>query len=309
MRKSSAPPRPAVRSRKFNSRALNPVPLNNVKEDKEEDACKEKHYGKKNKNQNYKKVRDAGDKPRQQQQQYSKKKYKTQYQYMPLHNHHRQHHPHHKKWTIPQLAQQQHESLQLSQSTSEPNTRKTFLSQGFPKNQSKRNSRYVAERTRDSRLRGSDLYVARLGKATKMCNHEVPSPTATPGSDGSELSDSEAELTNSTIFSISTDGLPPPRSLHDELSFLQSPERLPQKRKAPLALQPTAVHSRPCYRCILYMYSAGIKRVFWSDDNGEWEGGKVRDLVDALEGTGEGSGEVFVTKHEVLRLRACFGRS
>ena len=65
------------------------------------------------------------------------------------------------------------------------------------------------------------------------------------------------------------------------------------------------------------MCAAGIKRVFWTNRDGEWEGAKVRDLADALEGTGEGGGDtegekltggaagngVFVTKHEVLRLR------
>ena len=63
------------------------------------------------------------------------------------------------------------------------------------------------------------------------------------------------------------------------------------------------------------MHSAGIKRVFWTNNQGEWEGAKVRDLVDALEGkVGDGDGErgkgvdeVFVTKHEVLRLRRVMG--
>ena len=60
------------------------------------------------------------------------------------------------------------------------------------------------------------------------------------------------------------------------------------------------------------MHSVGIKRVFWTNDAGEWEGGKVRDLVDALETSmervGDGQGGpvgngVFVTKHEVLMLK------
>ena len=71
------------------------------------------------------------------------------------------------------------------------------------------------------------------------------------------------------------------------------------------------------------MHSVGIKRVFWTNDAGEWEGGKVRDLVDALDrsmegvadggggGTGGGGGPlgngVFVTKHEVLMLRRLMG--
>ncbi len=62
------------------------------------------------------------------------------------------------------------------------------------------------------------------------------------------------------------------------------------------------------------MHSVGIKRVFWTNENGEWDGGKVRELVDALENAGSsdgvacGSGDnavggLFVTKHEVLMLR------
>ena len=58
------------------------------------------------------------------------------------------------------------------------------------------------------------------------------------------------------------------------------------------------------------MHAVGIKRVFWTNVDGEWEGAKVRDLVDALEmGQGEpghddgGDKGVFVTKHEVLMLR------
>lgn len=59
------------------------------------------------------------------------------------------------------------------------------------------------------------------------------------------------------------------------------------------------------------MHNVGIKRVFWTTEGGEWEGAKVRDLVDALDGSGfddggDGSG-VFVTKHEVLMLRRMMG--
>ena len=52
------------------------------------------------------------------------------------------------------------------------------------------------------------------------------------------------------------------------------------------------------------MQWAGIRRVFWTNDEGQWEGAKVRDLVDALElGTTTGTSSMFVTKHEVLMLR------
>jgi len=70
------------------------------------------------------------------------------------------------------------------------------------------------------------------------------------------------------------------------------------------------------------MNSVGIRRVFWTNDKGEWEGGKVRDLFDALNGSSASGDEevgrksmggplgngVFVTKHEVLMLRRMMGR-
>ena len=61
------------------------------------------------------------------------------------------------------------------------------------------------------------------------------------------------------------------------------------------------------------MHSAGIKRVFWTNNEGQWEGGKVRELVDALDGPispddggssgTSGIGSVYVTKSEVLLLK------
>ena len=64
------------------------------------------------------------------------------------------------------------------------------------------------------------------------------------------------------------------------------------------------------------MESVGIKRVFWTNDAGQWEGGKVRDLVDALDSSMENAASggplgngMFVTKHEVLMLRRAMGQS
>lgn len=51
--------------------------------------------------------------------------------------------------------------------------------------------------------------------------------------------------------------------------------------------------SCPCYSCVAYMCSVGIKRVFWTNVDGQWEGGKVRDLVNALEGGREGGSGLF----------------
>jgi hypothetical protein len=68
------------------------------------------------------------------------------------------------------------------------------------------------------------------------------------------------------------------------------------------------------------MHAAGIRRAFWTNAKGQWEGAKVRDLMDVLEssGSGEGSGQgeegkgakdagVFVTKHEVLMWKRVLG--
>ncbi len=102
-------------------------------------------------------------------------------------------------------------------------------------------------------------------------------------------------------------------SLHDEL--LQGKEPKPSSSSSSsssslLSCCPrldTAGHvvseSRPCYRCVSYMHSVGIKRVFWTNADGQWEGAKVRELVDSLEDTdGQLGKSVFVTKHEVLLL-------
>lgn len=66
------------------------------------------------------------------------------------------------------------------------------------------------------------------------------------------------------------------------------------------------------------MSTAGIKRVFWTNAKGEWEGAKVQELLDALEGSSPSIGcrkngandqnELFVTKHEVLMLRKSMGQ-
>ncbi|KAK0624813.1 hypothetical protein B0T17DRAFT_616979 [Bombardia bombarda] len=100
------------------------------------------------------------------------------------------------------------------------------------------------------------------------------------------------------------------------LRTASSPQTCPSKPKP----SPRSTNSRPCYRCVSYMVSVGIKRVFWTNGEGRWECAKVRDLVDLIEGLGtshsksrssrEGaepvmdvaSPGVFVIKHEVLML-------
>jgi hypothetical protein len=169
----------------------------------------------------------------------------------------------------------------------------------MPKGQTGQSSRSLRDRTKSPRLNGADLYVVRLGwqSAPNVCCEELGENTTT---------------------------LPPSRpftgSLHDEL-ISPEPEKPARTKHPPAPLnnekQPTALTSRPCYRCISYMASVGIKRVFWSDDKGGWEGAKVRDLVEVLDNMGSQQpshasaalNSMFVTKHEVLMLRRIMGDS
>lgn len=63
------------------------------------------------------------------------------------------------------------------------------------------------------------------------------------------------------------------------------------------------------------MHLVGIKRVFWTNTNGDWEGAKVRDLIDLMDRGEHSDGidnaleRVFVTKHEVLMLRRIMAAS
>ena len=165
---------------------------------------------------------------------------------------------------------------------------------------------------KDPRLNGADLYVARLGRVEKVKRYEC----------GCQLD--KAESVNETPTAgecrerLTADSSPPTRtqpltgSLHDELRFPapRKPSRAAPKAE-PAVQQATATYSRPCYRCISYMHSAGIKRVFWTNAQGEWEGEKVRELVDALENPESAGGStrslggdsVYVTKSEVLILK------
>jgi hypothetical protein len=89
--------------------------------------------------------------------------------------------------------------------------------------------------------------------------------------------------------------------------------RVTQPQAKPLA----ALASRPCYRCIYYMASVGIRRAFWTTEDGTWESAKVGDLMDGLNKMALGKpadidtalNSVFVTKHEVSMLRRALGSS
>jgi len=167
----------------------------------------------------------------------------------------------------------------------------------------------IAYRIVDSRLKGADLYVARLA-------WKSPQPAVLRGYDESQSRDDtlsasslSANLSSLPIRDLETS---PTGSLYDELSCC-SRTVSPADAESSASSNETecATSSRPYYRCISYMRWAGIRKVFWTNNNGEWEGGKVRDLVDALElgdTTEAGSmAAMFVTKHEVLTLRRHMG--
>lgn len=111
--------------------------------------------------------------------------------------------------------------------------------------------------------------------------------------------------------------LPTPNgSLHEELTCSIPKEEPTPVDDSSVATttwrdHPTVAESRPCYRCVAYMHSVGINRVFWTTNDGGWARAKVRDLVDELEGAmgrtdpalGLPLPEFFVTRHEVLLLR------
>ncbi|KAL8702915.1 MAG: hypothetical protein Q9201_003921 [Fulgogasparrea decipioides] len=238
-----------------------------------------------------------------------KNKHHDQYLYGPPDGSQKHHPNHHKKQhngahPHPHPQQQKHRSSAIV----------------MPQNRIMTKSHHTAERMKDSRLNGADLYVARLGRVWKndhfdcCCPHNDPmvaADDATIVKRGSE----EQQLTDPKT---SPKMKPLTGSLHEELRFPSPSDETsrPTAQHSVSESKPifTASYSKPCYRCVSYMHSAGIKRVYWTNDDGEWEGGKVRDLVDALEGpmpldknvsTGgaAGAGSIYVTKSEVLMLK------
>ena len=172
----------------------------------------------------------------------------------------------------------------------------------------------LRDRKRHPRLNGADLYVARLGSCGSSTKD---TPTKSPVKRSSSESTDTADMASSTssLPALSPATTASTGSLHDELTNpFPSTSEAPAKNSNTLDLRAVR-SSRPCYRCISYMHSVGIKRVFWTNDAGEWEGAKVRELVDALDyseenGKGGPTGNgVFVTKHEVLMLRRLMGEA
>ncbi|KAK0823753.1 hypothetical protein LTR54_009925 [Friedmanniomyces endolithicus] len=175
------------------------------------------------------------------------------------------------------------------------------------------------ERKKNLRLVGADLYVARLGRCKTTGSkgaspREAPIPVAKSRMQPEDYGGTSLE---SSVESLSiTTSTKPTGSLHDDLADREPTPRRVALAPATLDLD-TIRSSRPCYRCINDMHTAGIKRVFWTNDAGGWEGATVRDLIDALDdsmenvASGVGGGPtgngVFVTKHEVLMLKRLMG--
>ncbi|OJD39788.1 cytidine and deoxycytidylate deaminase [Diplodia corticola] len=169
----------------------------------------------------------------------------------------------------------------------------------------------VRDRMKHRCLVGADLYVARLGNhpaSLPASSMKLGSLSEEPLICVEEEEEDEVELARPLRTG----------SLHDELTNKTttiSTTAEKAQREASLDRR-NVVASKPCYRCVNFMHNAGIKRVFWTNDEGRWEGAKVRDLVDQLDGvecqngcTGEeeSGGGVYVTRHEVLRLRRMLG--
>lgn len=184
----------------------------------------------------------------------------------------------------------------------------------------------TTDRKKHLGLMGADLYVARLGwckptaKAVRVpTTRQAPASTSPAVVNPRAVAESDGGVTlSSSMTSLPSTSCVAAGSLHDELLNRDpSPPRTPVVAET---LDPNVVRaSRPCYRCISYMHSVGIKRVFWTTDDGQWEGSKVRDLVSALDNSMEsiaGGGDggptgngVFVTKHEVLMLKRLMGEN
>ncbi|KAI8624813.1 phospholipase D [Xylariaceae sp. FL1651] len=156
------------------------------------------------------------------------------------------------------------------------------------------------------KLRGADVYVVRLGGARGDCEHHKTSKTSA----AMFRCESHIPSTNMSDPSLPTAakaGLT--GSLYDEL-ICKEPRRttlppMPSRATKTLLNRSNVLESRPCYRCVLYMHSAGIRRCYWSNSESQWESAKVRDLFDqccGINGGSTGFGNVFVTKHEILML-------
>lgn len=155
------------------------------------------------------------------------------------------------------------------------------------------------------KLVGADVYVIRLVNGNA---HSKPDEQHRER----KLQDSETTGgDNPDTYSTSSGLSPLTGSLYDELTLTAKAKDPPPIGVAATKDSRIVAESRPCYRCVSYMHSVGIKRVFWTTNDGTWEGAKVRDLINQLEGSMASSDpslglpipDVFITKHEVLLIR------
>ena len=177
----------------------------------------------------------------------------------------------------------------------------------------------VNDRKKHPRLAGADRYVTRLGWNENNITQPNPKKTFMKPSAGDvappSSSKSEPEAPSLPSSPSSTCTLGNTGSLYDELRNSAPNNNPPIPEKAPTIPREAINASRPCYSCVSYIYAVGIKRVFWTNDDGEWEGCKVAKCIDALDGEADGAGfgggpmgnGVFVTKHEVLMMRRKMG--
>ncbi|KAG6364920.1 hypothetical protein INS49_006524 [Diaporthe citri] len=179
-----------------------------------------------------------------------------------------------------------------------------------PKGRTVGTSPGVKERMKHPKLVGADVYVARLANDGPSAETMKKRRAHNQPSDETVETASPDTCTTTSAVSAETG------SLHDELIMKTSKSKPLPSISEDVKRPPTPAESRPCYRCVAYMHSVGIKRVFWTTNDGKWEGAKVRDLIDQLDGTmrsdtdttlGQAAMDVFVTKHEVLMLRRLMG--
>lgn len=217
--------------------------------------------------------------------------------------------------TLPHLLGTNSRQSNKAKNFEQPEVERMLLPQG----ETGKSRAETNDRQKHPRLAGADLYVTRLGwnnnnvaRSNLKVKFVKPStrPVIPPSSCESET---RAPSLTSSISSASTLGTT--GSLYDELRSHETRTPPPVQETAP-TIPREAIHaSRPCYRCVSYMHAVGIKRVFWTNDDGEWEGGKVAIFIDALDGEGDGpecgggpmGNGVFVTKHEVLMMRRTMG--
>ncbi|KAI1372874.1 hypothetical protein F4677DRAFT_431009 [Hypoxylon crocopeplum] len=167
------------------------------------------------------------------------------------------------------------------------------------------------------KLRGADVYVARLGNT--QGSRERKSSANEDEINAKPEKRSPRDDRSSTSLLVVADGTLT-GSLHDELLCKEPKHQIPKEsanRSSKTVIgRDSILDSRPCYRCVLYMHSAGIRRVYWTNKHSQWESAKVRDLFDQVSGAdicdghdvnNSSLGDVFVTKHEILMLRRLSG--